>query len=41
MGVFDADNLRIGPGIIFGLKFCHLWYTETFTLWIELASGLM
>ena len=24
---------------ILGLKFCALWYTETYTLWIELASG--
>ena len=33
-------TLRIGPGIRFRFKIlCSLWYTETFALWIELASG--
>ena len=40
LGVSDAGTLRIGPGISFRVKIlCSLWYTETFALWIELASG--
>ena len=40
LGVSDADTLRIGPGISFRDKIlCSLWYTETFALWIVLASG--
>ena len=40
LGVPDADALRIGPGISFrGKIFCYLCYTETFALWIDLASG--
>ena len=36
LGVSDADALLIGPGISFRFKIlCSLWYTETFTLWIE------
>ena len=40
LGVSDADALLIGPGISFGVKILSsLCYTETFALWIELASG--
>ena len=40
LGVSDADALHIGPGISFRVKILSsLWYTETFSLWIELASG--
>ena len=36
----NPDALGIGPGISFRVKIIHfLWYTETFALWIELASG--
>ena len=39
LGVSDVDTLRKGPGISFRVKIlCSLWYTEEFTLWIELAS---
>ena len=39
LGVSDADALHIGPGISFRVKILSsLWYTETFALWIELAS---
>ena len=35
----DADALRKGPGISFSVKIlCSLLYTETFALWIVLAS---
>ena len=40
LGVSDVDALRIGPGISFSVKIlCSLWYTDTFGLWIEIASG--
>ena len=40
LGVPAAEALRIGPGISFRVKiFCSLCCTETFALWIDLASG--
>ena len=40
LGVSDADDLRIGPGISLRVKIlCSFWYTDTFGLWIEIASG--
>ena len=40
LGVSDVDALRIGPGISFRFKILSsLRYTDTFALWIELASG--
>ena len=40
LGVSDTDAMRIGPGISFRFKILSsLRYTDTFALWIELASG--
>ena len=39
MLVSDADALRICPDISFRVKImCSPWYTESFALWIEIAS---